>query len=398
MQNTKKRDCPATIVIKQVKVYNEYEICTPTDKCNKSYILHQLERNIESATSLTRYVVEMPLPTVHNHDFSLAEGMAQPVDERIITKIEQLTRNGITNVYELRNLIGKFVESDIMPNMGTKPSDRDRRYKPTIPDIKNAVNRTMAKDRYSQLDQENLIHYMQECKKKDPDILFELRTHTSHEPDMNILLQTNVYTEDGIDEDEGNNVITDSSSAHENLATTVAQNCPKTFLFVHQNRKQQELLSVYGNELCLLDATYKTTKYALPLFQLAIKTNVDYQVVAKFIIERETTACIAEALSVIKEWNPLWHPKCFMTDYCEAEIGATRQVFPAAANHICDFHRLQAWNRWLRKTDNGVLSHDRDNLMHLMNKVASAKPNAIQDTIKDLKSTTVWNSNTKLQR
>jgi hypothetical protein len=34
----------------------------------------------------------------------------------------------------------------------------------------------------------------------------------------------------------------------------------------------------YGHTL-LLDATHKTTKYALPVFFLAVKTNVDYQVV-----------------------------------------------------------------------------------------------------------------------
>ena len=31
----------------------------------------------------------------------------------------------------------------------------------------------------------------------------------------------------------------------------------------------------------------KTARYAIPLFFLAVKTNVDYQVVAAFLIEKE---------------------------------------------------------------------------------------------------------------
>ena len=52
----------------------------------------------------------------------------------------------------------------------------------------------------------------------------------------------------------------------------------QTFLFIHQTEEQKKLLSKYGGELCLLDATHRTTKYALFLFFIVVKTNVDYQV------------------------------------------------------------------------------------------------------------------------
>ena len=41
-------------------------------------------------------------------------------------------------------------------------------------------------------------------------------------------------------------------------------------LFVHQEKWQQDLLVKYGNQISLLDATYKTTKYALSLFFVQI--------------------------------------------------------------------------------------------------------------------------------
>ena len=72
----------------------------------------------------------------------------------------------------------------------------------------------------------------------------------------------------------------------------------------------------YGKELTLLDATYRTTRYALPLFFMVVKTNIDYQIVAVFVTENETEDSIQEALSIIKSWNKDVSPIYGMTDYC----------------------------------------------------------------------------------
>ena len=37
-------------------------------------------------------------------------------------------------------------------------------------------------------------------------------------------------------------------------------------LFVYKSFEMKEMFHRFGNELLLLDATYKTTKYTLPLF------------------------------------------------------------------------------------------------------------------------------------
>ena len=79
----------------------------------------------------------------------------------------------------------------------------------------------------------------------------------------------------------------------------------KALLFVHQTKWQQRLLILYGNELTLLNATCKTTKYALPLFFLVVKTNIDYQIVGSFVTQSETTEAIKEALQFIKECSGL---------------------------------------------------------------------------------------------
>lgn len=99
-------------------------------------------------------------------------------------------------------------------------------------------------------------------------------------------------------------------------------------LFVHQTKFQSRLLERYGNSICLLDATYKTTKYSLPLFFVVVKTNVDYQVVSSFVVQDETRAAITEALRIIKKRNPKWDPKCFMVDNCDEEIKSIGNIFP----------------------------------------------------------------------
>lgn len=119
---------------------------------------------------------------------------------------------------------------------------------------------------------------------------------------------------------------------------------------MHQTAWQKRLLRLYGNDICLLDATYKTTRYALPLFFLAVKTNVDYQVVGSFVTEDETVCSIKEALEVVREWNPDWSPHLFMTDNCSQEIQAIENLFPECKVLLCDFHREQAWERWASKT------------------------------------------------
>ena len=50
----------------------------------------------------------------------------------------------------------------------------------------------------------------------------------------------------------------------------------ENFLLVYQTKCQQDLMRRYGNEICLLDATYKTTRYSLPMFflWLCLQTHV----------------------------------------------------------------------------------------------------------------------------
>lgn len=82
--------------------------------------------------------------------------------------------------------------------------------------------------------------------------------------------------------------------------------------------------------MVLMDATYRTCRLALPLFILAVKTNVAYLSVATFIVQTEDAASIAEALSILKRnWDDDGiNVPYFMIDSSAAEIWAIDKVFP----------------------------------------------------------------------
>ena len=50
-------------------------------------------------------------------------------------------------------------------------------------------------------------------------------------------------------------------------------------IFVSEQQWQKELLKKYGQSMFLLDATYKVTKYLLPLIFVCVKTNNYYIVI-----------------------------------------------------------------------------------------------------------------------
>ena len=51
-----------------------------------------------------------------------------------------------------------------------------------------------------------------------------------------------------------------------------------------------------------------------------------------------------------------------MMDYSEAEMAAVQKLFPSTQVLVCDFHREQAWERWVKDRKHG-LSELQGNLL-----------------------------------
>ena len=241
-----------------------------------------------------------------------ATGLSKNVDSRIINKIHQLVGEGVRGVREMERHIKIYVKSELFRGLRVPPST-NRRYHPKRSDIRSHMYHASVKLRFSKMDQENLELKIREWQKEQPEDDFCFRGYGDVTPNSDIL--QNVFAED-----------TENKEVDE-IKVRMPNRCSR-LLFCHQTKQQKRLLLLYGNALSLLDATYKTTKYSIPLFFLCVKTNVNYQIVASFAIQDETTEAITEVLKIISNWNPNWKPKLFMVDNCEEEIQSIESLFP----------------------------------------------------------------------
>ena len=115
----------------------------------------------------------------------------------------------------------------------------------------------------------------------------------------------------------------DRESHNEGEDEQILKTSKKGLLFVHQSKDQRRLLERYGNEICMLDATYKTQDTA-SLFSLLLSRltlTIRLLVLALFKVRR---------LMLSLRGCPFWshgtrngtYPSCFMVDYSEDEMSA----------------------------------------------------------------------------
>ncbi|XP_052098734.1 uncharacterized protein LOC127733410 [Mytilus californianus] len=284
IQPTKKMDCPATIIAKEVIFFTDYK--TSVSKWQREKISKDIKTGMMDDKKLNlkmdkRLVIK--LPKKEEHKFHLQgeiEEISMPVDKRIVAKVEDYVTEGFISASCIRMLLDTFVRKELFAGQRS-PSWTNRRFFPSQKDVSNLIYSTRLRAVKSKFDQENLVGCVEEWRRENPDDLIDFSP-------------------------------SDDTSR---------------LLFIYQSRQQRRLLQRYGNEICFLDATYRTTKYSVPLFFLCVKTNMDYAVVAVFASQFEDTKTIAAALGKIKEWNSEWNPQFFMVDYCEAEINGIGTCF-----------------------------------------------------------------------
>lgn len=236
-----------------------------------------------------------------------AAGFRLPVDGRVRQFVRQQVADGIHNVAEVQRHTEAFVKRQLFSDKPA-PSKFNRRYFPHRRDYENLIYRARVASMKSLVDQENLALKIQEWE-SDSDVKLLFRPYVDADAES---------SEDGTSQ---------TGDADDDVTVVRRGAADGGLLFIHQTEWQRRLLRRYGS-LCLMDATYKTTRYALPLFFLCVRTNVDYVVVATFVTQHEDSGSIAEALATLRAWTDGWTPTAFMVDFCEAEIHALEAVFP----------------------------------------------------------------------
>ena len=330
LQGTRKIGCQAKIHIKKYTLYPEFAVSQVQKskralKSSMQQKIEELQENIykepEKIKRAYRYLVSLPTQEAHHgHPTGEQAGFVQRVHPGIIAKIKELVSVGVTNVMEIKRCLRLHVKEVISKQLEITPDYTNRSLFPTDNDISNHVHLAKRALAFSKLDQENLNQHLKQWQKNGNGHNAFFRPYVSK--------------------------TTPSSS--ENISDE--QEFEQTLLLVLQEEWQKHILERYGNTISLIDATYKTTQYDLPLFFICVRTNVGYMVVAEFVVQSEQSDKIREAIEIIKQWNPNWNPAYFMCDYSEAELLALESCFPSVKLYLCDFHREQAWERWTKKS------------------------------------------------
>ena len=384
LQGTRKKGCTAQITIRQYTLYPEYSIIKKfeskrQERLAKENALVELRDSLSNGKSVEKksmYFVSLPLEEAHHniHPTRGANFMAQRVNPNIAKKITELVGEGMVDSYEIRKALKHYINSVMCASI-TKPDPDDRAYYPIIRDIQNHVYKAKKALDLSKFDQENLKMKIEAWRELDPQSQFYFRP----------FVKNDIVEEDFIDE------------------KVLTKEYEQPLLWVHQTKWQQEMLLKYGNIMTLMDATYKVD---IPLFFLTVRTNAGYTVVAEFIIQTETAACIQEALTVLKKWNPDWKPAFFMCDYSEAEILSLESVFQHSFVYICDFHREQCWERWVKDHKHGLTDCEGAQLLNLLRDCSSAQPCRSTDqkvdhnyhlAVEQLKVSEVWLQHEQVQ-
>ena len=355
--------------MRTVRLYTDYTLTAEEHSSKKSLrkakasILQELKNEIQKGEiprTVTRHYFKVPLSTAHRaHPVGEAGTVGHSLHPKIASKIRELVSENITNADVVRKCLEQYVEKEMFggPAAHQKPRRSNRRYYPSRQDLRSHIARAVSASKYCDDDQESLRRKVEQWSHDSPTSKFFLRTRD--------------------DDKDGNE---------------------SKFMFVHQEEWQQRLLLRYGSDLVLMDATYKTTKYAIPLFFICVHTNVGYKVVAEFLCQNEDKECIAEALDIIKSWNPTWRPKYFMVDYSTAEINAIESVFEDVSVYICDFHREQAWQRWVKSGKNGLTMAEQKMFLEFMQAIARARSeNGYRKAVENLRKSKLYVENSKVQ-
>ncbi len=165
----------------------------------------------------------------------------------------------------MRDLLKSYVFDEIFKDTTTKPDRMNTAFFPTDKCIANHMYIATVKQKLSCMDQKNLQQQISEWKREDSNRKFFFRP---------------CKIVDGGEDNLPNDILKSDDKIYKDFDPhkVKSQQFTQKLLYVHQEKWQQSLLNQYGNNVTLMDATYKTTKYVLPLFFIIVNTNCGYKV------------------------------------------------------------------------------------------------------------------------
>ncbi|XP_071947786.1 uncharacterized protein [Antedon mediterranea] len=354
-QPTKKVNCPASIWIKKMATFPAYKLTRPTESSRKTAankFWNDKTKNAKSVEVIMKYLVILPDLDIHKNHPVGESCLIEKTAKEIIQQIESLAARKIWKVSVISKHLDEFRRNTLFKNKEMPPTS-SRAYFPNHKDLHNILYRYKCRNRSSPVELQQLEELVQNWSEKNPDDHFYYRRKVN---------------------------------AKEN----------SSFLLCYQSKQQKRLLNLYG-DLVMLDATYKTIGYSVPLYFLCVQTNVAYQIVGLFIVQKGTNLTMMDALKMFKTWNPDWNAKYFMLDFAEKEEIFLKNIFPDCKIFMSDFHREKRWESWGKCSENGVTEHI-EMMMSTLRRIADASTTIdYLAAVAGLTESQVWKNSVKLQ-
>ena len=254
---------------------------------------------------------QVPVSHLHLFSISFQSGrLSQRVDPKVSNKISQLVAIGIRSEKEMKQHLDNYIARELFPGRA-RPFHSNRRFYPSKGVIRINMYNAYVKKRLEVIDLDGIDGCLAQWRSVHPDDKFHFRRYADVDA-------AQLHGARGISVEEEN-------EEELKIKQKVAK---QQFLFAHQTPFQSHLLRRYGNHVCFLDPAYRTTKYAVPMFFISVRTNVDYQTAGSFFVQDESRESLREGLELLKSWNPDWKPKVFMLDNDADEVATVEECFP----------------------------------------------------------------------
>ena len=133
----------------------------------------------KDARKLSIIYLEVPLDTVHAHSTnSAAVLLSNEVNPSISEKIYNLVSEGYSELRVVKMLLRKYVKEELFKDKEQKPSELDRSFYPLDRDITNHIRLAIARQKTSNIDQEELINRIAKWKAEDPNSSYFFRPYS----------------------------------------------------------------------------------------------------------------------------------------------------------------------------------------------------------------------------
>lgn len=374
--------------------FPDYKVSDCGKRSEKDAASFSIKQKIRTGQIIRKehtFFVSIPDDSEHeNHSMGEDASLIQPIDEDLKKYIGlMVVQHQVGNTFQMKLLLEVYVKQTLFDGQNI-PSRLNKRFWPSIKDIKNHMALALLRLRNTNVDQAVVSELVTKWELENPKDNFYIRVKKDNDDEFNQDIPLCPENDDAGDDNREDLMLDDETLRF--LSVT-----EEKFLFIHQSDFQKQLLLKYGQEICLMDATYRTTQYAVPLYFICVPTNVNYMTVATFITETEDSDSIKKVLLQLRQWNPEWNPSFYMCDYATEEINAIESVFPDSFVYLCDFHREQAWDCWLNASHNGVQLY-KSQIVSLLKNIATASTEMEFEEAKDnLKESALWRGNKKFR-